>query len=141
MDKATRASGDDASVSDPIELGELRIDVERAEIQMRWRRIDAQPRLVQLLGFLARESPRVLSRRELIEKLWPATAVTDHALTVRTIFQVDQQLRPGCVFGLFLAPIPNVAFALEHVGQVLLELGKRHVDMRTLDAYRISNAR
>jgi DNA-binding winged helix-turn-helix (wHTH) protein len=65
-----------------IEVGELRIDVERAEVRARGRRIDVQPRIVELLGLLARSSPRVLSRRELLETLWPATVVTDHSLTV-----------------------------------------------------------
>ena len=38
------------------------------------------------------------------------------------------------------SPVPDVAFALEHLGQAALHLRERHVHVRALDAHRVADA-
>src|SRR5262245_16198590 len=81
MDRAAMVCGK-SGVSGPVDIGELHVDVERGKVWVRGRRIDARPAVVGLLGLLGRARPRVLARRELCERLWPAAAVADGALRV-----------------------------------------------------------
>ena len=44
----------------------------------------------------------------------------------------------GC--DLDFLPIPDVAFALEHLGQAALHFGERHIDVRPLNAHGVADA-
>ena len=51
-----------------------------------------EPRLINLLCFLAANSDKVLSREELIQELWPHVVVNENSLT-RAISELRKQLR------------------------------------------------
>src|SRR5262245_34014329 len=110
MDRAARARGQGDAGSGPIELGELRIDVERAELCVRGGRIAAQPLVVGLLDLLARARPRVLARRELCERLWPTAALADCAL--RACLAEARRLLRDAAADLWIETVPRRGYRL-----------------------------
>jgi len=55
-------------------------------------RLDIEPKSFKVLVYLIENRERVVSKDELIEKVWSGTAVTDNALT-RVIAQLRRELQ------------------------------------------------
>lgn len=79
------ASGDEASSdlaqSEPITVGDLRIDEDRREVRKGDQLIELPPRLFDLLLYLARHPGTVLTRGRLLEHVWGY----DYAGDTRTV--------------------------------------------------------
>lgn len=65
----------------PFRVGEWLVDVSANEIRCGSVSERLQPRVMDLLVFLARNAPRPVSRDELIDAVWEGTAVSDDAVT------------------------------------------------------------
>jgi two-component system, OmpR family, response regulator len=77
--RSTAASGSTPTV---LELGDLKMDLLRREVQRAGKKIDLQPREFQLLEFLMRHTGQVVTRTMLLEGVWdyhfdPQTNVID----------------------------------------------------------------
>lgn len=59
-----------SGLSRALEAGDLRVDVEAREARLHDQRLDLTPREFDLLAFLVRHPGRVLSRDELLRKVW-----------------------------------------------------------------------
>lgn len=59
-----------AGLSRALEAGDLRVDVDAREARRHDQRLDLTPREFDLLAFLVRHPGRVLSRDELLRKVW-----------------------------------------------------------------------
>jgi two-component system alkaline phosphatase synthesis response regulator PhoP len=59
-----------SGMSRAIEIGELRVDIDAREVRLAEVKLDLTPREFDLLAFLARHPGRVLSRDELLRKVW-----------------------------------------------------------------------
>lgn len=60
---------------------EFELDLERYELARGDRAVEVEPRVLDLLGYLVRAGGRVVSKDELIERVWAEGAVSDAALS------------------------------------------------------------
>lgn len=62
-------------------FGEYSVDDQRLELRRGSRTLEVQPKVLDLLIYLIRERERVVSRRELLDRLWGDAEVVDAVLT------------------------------------------------------------
>lgn len=62
-------------------FGAFRLDLTRGELRENDREVSLEPRVFALLTYFVENAGRLLSRVELMEKLWPETHVTDASLS------------------------------------------------------------
>jgi two-component system, OmpR family, KDP operon response regulator KdpE len=65
-----RRSGSDRSTSEPLTVGDLRIDVAAREVTLAGTPIELTPREFDLLAYLAERAGTVVPRRELLTQVW-----------------------------------------------------------------------
>lgn len=64
------------NVSDPFMLGQVMVNPSRNELEANGKTLSLQPKVMEVLHYLARHSDRVISKEELVENLWPGRVVT-----------------------------------------------------------------
>src|ERR1044071_2970916 len=74
-----------------IVFGDLRVDRARFRIERGGTAVPLEPRAFVLLVLLIASQGRVLTKREILDRLWHDTAVTDNALT-RIVAQLRKAL-------------------------------------------------
>ena len=90
-----RAAASSSAAATVLEVGDLRMDLLRREVQRGDRKIDLQPREFQLLEFLMRHAGQVVTRTMLLEGVWdyhfdPQTNVIDvHVSRLRSKIDRD----------------------------------------------------
>lgn len=62
-------------------FGDCELDARRLELRRAGARIDLQPKPLEFLLYLVRNRERAVSKRELLDALWPGVAVTENSLT------------------------------------------------------------
>jgi DNA-binding winged helix-turn-helix (wHTH) protein/tetratricopeptide (TPR) repeat protein len=72
-------TGPDAA--ETVRFGDFTIDPVRREIRHQGREIDVQPRVFDLLVYLARHRDRAVGKDELQDAVWPGMIITETALT------------------------------------------------------------
>ena len=78
--RAVLRRGGNADVDEagaPLEVGDVRVDLERYEVSVRGERIEVPPKEFALLELLVRNAGRVLTRDLLIDRVWGADYVGD----------------------------------------------------------------
>jgi TolB-like protein/DNA-binding winged helix-turn-helix (wHTH) protein len=81
----------DASLERGFRLGELAVEPAAGDVSGPGGREKLDPKVMDVLAHLARRAGQVVSREELLERLWPGAVVTDDALT-RCIYELRRQL-------------------------------------------------
>ena len=76
-----RRSSVETMTSRQVEFGEFRLDPNTGELWRKDREIKLPPRAAALLSALAERSMQVVSKQELIDRVWHGRAVGDDALT------------------------------------------------------------
>jgi DNA-binding winged helix-turn-helix (wHTH) protein len=71
------------SVSTRIRFADCELDLAAFELRRDGRRLAIEPQVFDLLVYLARHPDRLISKDELIEKVWGGRAVSDAALSSR----------------------------------------------------------
>jgi TolB-like protein/Tfp pilus assembly protein PilF len=64
----------------PLSFGEFEISLDTYELRRAGRPVHVEPRVFEVLAYLVEHRPRVVSKEELFEKLWPGEFVSDSAL-------------------------------------------------------------
>ena len=64
-----------------LRFGEFELDEDLCELRRRGSRVEVQPKALDLLLYLARNRERVVSKRELLDRVWPGVVVSEGALT------------------------------------------------------------
>jgi DNA-binding winged helix-turn-helix (wHTH) protein len=77
-----------------FEFGPYRLDEPARVLRKGQREVQLQPRVFDLLVYLVRSRERVISKDELLDKLWPGVLVTDNSLQ-RAISTLRGALRDG----------------------------------------------
>jgi len=72
-------------------------------------RLEIEPKSFKVLMYLIENRERVVSKDELIEKVWSGTAVTDNALT-RVIAQLRRELHDDARQPRYLETVPTVGY-------------------------------
>jgi DNA-binding winged helix-turn-helix (wHTH) protein len=65
------------------QIGDLTVDTNSGTVSRRNKTLSLSPRTFRLLAALARRAPKVVSRQELLETVWPDEFVNDEALSQR----------------------------------------------------------
>src|SRR5690348_7453524 len=77
-----------------FEIGPFQLDESARVLRLAEREIALQPRVFDLLTYLVRNRARVVSKDELLDKLWPGVTVTDNSLQ-RAVSSLRAALRHG----------------------------------------------
>jgi DNA-binding winged helix-turn-helix (wHTH) protein len=64
-----------------LRFGEFDLDDALSELRRAGSAVEIQPKALDPLLFLARRRERVVSKRELLEQVWPGVVVSEGALT------------------------------------------------------------
>jgi DNA-binding winged helix-turn-helix (wHTH) protein len=81
-------------LSPHLRIGDLELDVAARQLRLRGRELALQPRVFDLLAYLAAHRDRVVDKDELLAALWPRMVVTDSSLQ-RAISLARGVLREG----------------------------------------------
>ena len=73
------------------ECANVALDTDRYELRLRGEQVAVEPRVLDLLFYLAKNSQRLISKDELLSKVWDDQHVSESALT-RAIHQARQAL-------------------------------------------------
>jgi DNA-binding winged helix-turn-helix (wHTH) protein/tetratricopeptide (TPR) repeat protein len=92
-------------------IGPFDLDTEARLLRLDGRGVAMQPRVFDVLSYLARNAPRVVPKEELFEKLWPGVFVTEASLQ-RVASILRGVLREGGAESL-LRSVPRVGYALD----------------------------
>jgi DNA-binding winged helix-turn-helix (wHTH) protein len=74
-----------------LRFGHFALDLRTGELRCHGCAVELRPCTFQLLAYLAQNAGRVVTRRELFDRLWPEIAVSDGSLT-QSIFEVRKAL-------------------------------------------------
>jgi transcriptional activator of cad operon len=86
--------------------------VEENKLYRQGREVTVEPRLVNLLSFLARSPGEVFCREELIDNVWAGAIVTDQVVT-QSIFELRKILKDGRVdCDRYIATVPKRGYKL-----------------------------
>lgn len=77
-----------------FEIGPFQLDESARVLRLAEREIALQPRVFDLLTYLVHNRARVVSKDELLDKLWPGVTVTDNSLQ-RAVSSLRAALRHG----------------------------------------------
>jgi TolB-like protein/DNA-binding winged helix-turn-helix (wHTH) protein/thioredoxin-like negative regulator of GroEL len=79
------------TIGSGFRLGELQVDLQAGEVTGPGGRVQLDPKVMGVLGFLADRAGKVVPREDLISRLWPDVVVTDDALS-RCLYDLRRQL-------------------------------------------------
>jgi len=74
-------SSNPAAADATYEFGVFQLDASRRELKRSGRAVAIEPKVYDVLAYLARHSNRVVSKRELFEALWPGETLSEGVLT------------------------------------------------------------
>lgn len=94
---ASRCNGFSSPLNQPFQLAQWQVLPDRNKIRhlQEQHQRSIEPRLMQLLCFLAANSLTVVDRDALVQQLWPNVIVNENSLT-RAVSELRKQLRGGC---------------------------------------------
>nr|MCS5636892.1 winged helix-turn-helix domain-containing protein [Myxococcota bacterium] len=64
-----------------LRFGECELDPERYELRRRGEVVHVEPKVFDVLDYLMRQRERVVTKRELLDALWPGEVVSDSVLS------------------------------------------------------------
>jgi len=101
-----------AHVPAAYDLGDLRLDVGRHEVQVRGRLVDLTPREFELLEHLARHAGRPVRRHELLEEVWGYNSeMTTRTLDVH-VGRLRQKIEHNAREPRLIVTVPGVGYKL-----------------------------
>ncbi|KKX77768.1 hypothetical protein UF37_20675, partial [Vibrio parahaemolyticus] len=77
-----------------FQINDCVLSVDENKLYRQDREVTVEPRLINLLHFLAEHANEVFNREELIQFVWAGAIVTDHVVT-QSIFELRKFLRDG----------------------------------------------
>jgi DNA-binding winged helix-turn-helix (wHTH) protein len=87
-------------------FGSFRLDLSSGELRREAEEIAIEPRVFTLLAYLVENSGRVITREELLDKLWPDTHVTDASLS-QAVASLRAALHDDVQTPKYLATLPR----------------------------------
>ncbi len=90
----------------PFQWDEFRLDVEGYALEKGGERVDLEPKAFDLLVLLVSRAGRLVSKQEIFDAVWPATAVSDHALT-RAVAQLRRALGDDARESRYIETVPT----------------------------------
>jgi DNA-binding response OmpR family regulator len=96
-----------------ISFGECELDLRRAELRRRGRPVATTPLELKLLGILATQPGRALTRRLLIDAAWgPATSITERVVD-NQIAHLRQKIEPSPASPRFLKSVRGLGYRFD----------------------------
>ena len=78
---STPADVSEAAATHEVKIGDWTLDPERNELRRDGRSQRLEPKVIEVLAYLARRQGRVIAREELLAAVWPGVIVGDDVLT------------------------------------------------------------
>jgi DNA-binding winged helix-turn-helix (wHTH) protein/tetratricopeptide (TPR) repeat protein len=91
-------------------FGEHELDAEGLALRRAGRQVDLQPKALELLFFLVGNRERAVSKREILDALWPGTAVTDNSVA-RAVRLARVAIDDRCARSIVTVPRRGYRFA------------------------------
>jgi DNA-binding winged helix-turn-helix (wHTH) protein len=104
------ASGYDHSAAMGIRFGEFELEPATRQLRRGKKEVRLKPKAFELLHLLLTERPRVVSKAEIHRRLWPATFVSDSALTT-TVNELRAALGDDAKRPRFVRTVPSHGYA------------------------------
>ncbi|WP_330944763.1 lysine decarboxylation/transport transcriptional activator CadC [Vibrio diabolicus] len=118
-----------------FQINDWVLSVDENKLYRQDREVTVEPRLINLLHFLAEHANEVFNREELIQYVWAGAIVTDQVVT-QSIFELRKLLRDGREENTsYVITVPKRGYKLvANVTPMTLEefLASRHCDSETL---------
>ncbi len=95
-----------ANESAVYRFGDVRVDRQRYRMERGGRAVSLEPRAFDLLVLLVESRGRVLTKKEILDRLWTDTAVTDNALT-RIVAQLRKALGDDARESKYIETVPT----------------------------------
>jgi len=95
-----------ANESAVYRFGDVRVDRQRYRVERGGRAVPLEPRAFDLLVLLVESHGRVLTKKEILDRLWTDTAVTDNALT-RIVAQLRKALGDDARESKYIETVPT----------------------------------
>src|SRR5687767_4362629 len=96
-------------------FGDYELEPERYELRRAGRRVALEPRVVEVLAYLVGQRERVVSKDELLARVWPGQEVSDASLT-RAIYAARRAL--GGIRNGWIRTVYGRGFVFTGVAQV-----------------------
>ncbi|MBF4246407.1 transcriptional regulator CadC [Vibrio anguillarum] len=113
-----------------FQINDWMLSVDENKLYRQDREVSVEPRLINLLYFLAKNAGEVFCREELIEHVWGGAIVTDQVVT-QSIFELRKLLRDGREENIhYLTTVPKRGYKL--VASVTEVLPEQVVDQNWL---------
>ncbi|WP_072671300.1 lysine decarboxylation/transport transcriptional activator CadC [Vibrio injensis] len=95
-----------------FQINDWRLNVDENKLYRQDREVSVEPRLINLLYFLAKNPGEVFCREQLIEHVWGGAIVTDQVVT-QSIFELRKLLRDGREENIhYLTTVPKRGYKL-----------------------------
>jgi two-component system KDP operon response regulator KdpE len=107
------ARSDAAAASPTIEIGPLRIDLERREVKVGAAEVHLTPLEYRLLVLLARNAGRVLTHRQILKEVWGPHCVDDTHYVRVFMAQLRRKIEPDSVRPRLLCTEPGVGYRMK----------------------------
>lgn len=104
-------AGTGAVIGDVIEIGEVEVDLRIRELRRNGERMDVQPRVFDLLVYLAEHRERVVTKAELLTTLWSGDAVVPDVLTT-AFYSLRRALGDDAKQPSYVRTVPRVGYQL-----------------------------
>src|SRR6185436_15907070 len=92
--------------SDRYAFGDLNVDAGRFRVEREGRPVVLEPKAFDLLVLLISRQGQVVTKQEILERIWADTAVTDNALT-RVVAQLRKAIGDDARDARFIETVPT----------------------------------
>ncbi len=119
-----------------FQINDWVLSVDENKLYRQDREVTVEPRLINLLHFLAEHANEVFNREELIQYVWAGGAIVTDQVVTQSIFELRKLLRDGREENTsYVITVPKRGYKLvANVTPMTLEefLASRHCDSETL---------
>jgi DNA-binding winged helix-turn-helix (wHTH) protein len=98
-------------------IGDVLVDRDRRGLARNGEGVHVSPRAYRLLEFLLDRSPKAVSRREILDVLWPDVVVSDGSLAV-LVHELRKALGDDARAPRWIRTLPGFGYALDGAGPV-----------------------
>jgi DNA-binding winged helix-turn-helix (wHTH) protein len=114
-----------------VRFGECALDSESRQLSVRGKAVHLSPKAFQFLELLLESRPKALSKKEIHERLWPGTFVSDGALA-SLLVEVRSAIRDSARKSRFVRTVHRFGYAFSGVAEELPETVSSASDRKSI---------
>ncbi|GGJ03491.1 DNA-binding response regulator [Alicyclobacillus cellulosilyticus] len=114
--RRVEAPPEQASPRDELVIGEVRMDLARHEVWVRGRRINLTPKEYELLQYFMSNPDRVLTRDQLLDRIWGYTVATDTRMVDVHVSHLREKIEADPKSPVYLRTVRGVGYKFSSAG-------------------------